>query len=662
MIMTSFNRRLTAAGLGLACLLGLPLLQAADSLPPGRINFQGFLADPSGLPLGSNAPVNVSAVFRIYRTAGGTSGADILWAERQTITVDRGYYSVVLGSGSATGNAGEFFTNNLASLFLGPDASERYLGVKVANFPEVSPRVQFMAPPFAQNSRATAGLVDPNGKLLMSASPAGLGINLTNPATATLEVGGTVRAASFVGDGSGLTNVTTSSAKLVGTLAPAQIADGAITTAKLTPGTVPGLALAAGSVDLTRLSNDAVNVILSQAGGVGSGGGVFSLNPTNTALTSLGFVNIGSKVIGGDKWVIKSSEVAPNVSQPRYYVSGGVDMRTRRCVWTGTQWILWGGTDPTETYRLGDGAMFDPVLNTWTPMSSSGAPSPRDGFQEVWLGDRMWLYGGYDQSGQYPTNVYYYYPATDQWTSLAPANGPGRINRFSAVWTGTEILVFGGGASGVWQSTGARYNPAIDTWRSMAPNPQASGRGDHYAQWTGSEMIIAGGNNTASETTGVTYAARYNPVLDNWTPMPPMPFPSTEGECVWTGTELIILSGYSAGAYYARYNLASNTWSGPFSTAPFFPIGRTDCCTVWTGKEMLIVGGYSGSAELQDAARFNPTTGVWTKVPDVPKTTAWVPFTWTGKELLIFADHNVDKDRTVISYSPPIEAYHYVKQ
>ena len=49
-------------------------------------------------------------------------------------------------------------------------------------------------------------------------------------------------------------------------------------------------------------------------------------------------------------------------------------------------------------------------------------------------------------------------------------------------------------------------------------------------------------------------------------------------------------------------------------------------------------------------------------MPDVPKYTVHQPFAWTGKELLIFSSWNVDTDQSVISYTPPIEVYQYVKQ
>jgi hypothetical protein len=647
---------------------------AADSPPPGRISYQGFLTDTTGVPAGLAAPLTAPVTFRIYRTAGGTTAADVVWAETQNVTIDRGHYSVTLGNGGPTGaavDAGKF-TNNLTGVFLGPDVSERYLGVRLGGGAELSPRVQFMASPFVHTSRAAAGVMGPDGNLLLRVGPAGLGVNLTNNPTATVDVGGTVRATAFQGSGAGLSNVTTTVANLVGALSGAQIADGAITVAKLVPGTVPGSALANASLETNKLTGDAINLILSQAGGVGAGGGVFSLSPTNAALTGLGFVNVGSRRIGGDRWTVKASEVTPNAPVNRNHNNGSADMRAQESCWTGTKWIVWGGENASESTFLGTGAMFDPVLNTWTPISTQNAPSARYSCQMIWLGDRMWLHGGYNNVNSELADTFYYNPTTDQWTSAA--NGPSPRSRFSAVWTGTEIIVFGGythrvgtGSAG-WDNIGARYNPATDTWRLTAPNPQRSGFGDHCFAWTGTELIIAGGHNLVDHRVGINKAARYNPVLDNWTPMPDIPFSASSASSVWTGTEYIYGFGWNGdgvGMEYARYNPVSNTWSPRLTARVLFGndnSSRAHHQTVWTGTEWLVVGGYDGGGVRYECARFNPTLNRWTQMPNVPKKTIHQPFTWTGKELLIFSDWQNDLDQTVIGYQPPIEAYQYVKQ
>ncbi|MEQ2007854.1 MAG: hypothetical protein ABMA26_13740, partial [Limisphaerales bacterium] len=208
-----------------------------------------------------------------------------------------------------------------------------------------------------------------------------------------------------------------------------------------------------------------------------------------------------------------------------------------------------------------------------------------------------------------------------------------------------------------------------DTWRSMAPNPQRTGFGDHCFAWTGTEMIIAGGHDTAANTTGINKAARYNPVLDNWTPMPDIPFApaTTSGSSVWTGTEYLYGFGHSSGnRKFARYNPVSNTWSAELSAKPALGndgVGIVYHQAAWTGTEWIIAGGFDGGSHRKECARFNPITGLWTRMPNVPLiSTAHAPFTWTGKELLIFADWSNNSDQTVIGYQPPIEAYQYVKQ
>jgi len=99
----------------------------ATSNPPGQISYQGFLVDANGMPLATNAPQNYDVIIRIYNQPTGSTNS-ALWAELQTVTVDRGYFSVMLGQGSSVGQP---FTNNLTSVFSGSDASDRYIGTTV---------------------------------------------------------------------------------------------------------------------------------------------------------------------------------------------------------------------------------------------------------------------------------------------------------------------------------------------------------------------------------------------------------------------------------------------------------------------------------------------------------------------------------------------------
>ena len=64
-----------------------------------------------------------------------------------------------------------------------------------------------------------------------------------------------------------------------------------------------------------------------------------------------------------------------------------------------------------------------------------------------------------------------YNPVTDTWTPMSTINAPRSRYNHTAVWTGTEMIVWGGeygGSTAVGLDTGARYNPTTNT---NAPTP-----------------------------------------------------------------------------------------------------------------------------------------------------------------------------------------------
>ena len=56
--------------------------------------------------------------------------SNILWAEQQTVTVDKGYFSILLGEGSQVGSEGRAVI--CARSFRGGSASDRFNGLTVS--------------------------------------------------------------------------------------------------------------------------------------------------------------------------------------------------------------------------------------------------------------------------------------------------------------------------------------------------------------------------------------------------------------------------------------------------------------------------------------------------------------------------------------------------
>jgi N-acetylneuraminic acid mutarotase len=648
-----------------ALLLALTLpASAADQYPPGRLTFQGHLTDAAGVPLGQTATTNAQVQFRLWRSATGTAPADLVWAEKQTVKVTRGFFNTLLGSGAATGVAGEFFTNNLAGLFLGPDASDRFLGVTVVGQgAEITPRIQFFSSPFAHLARSTANLLNESGQPALAIAPGAVGINLGGAAPGTtLDVAGTVKATTLTGDGSGLTTVAVAAANVTGTFDASRIADGVITGAKFATNTIGAAQLVAGAVTAQKLSPDAALAVAGLAGGVPNGAVIVSAKKVDPVLHNMGYVNIGRANFDGPKWTIRATKDTPNAPAGRMITVGSTDHRASATVWTGSKWILWSGINIAQNAYLADGAVFDPALNSWTPISAVGAPVARNEINFLWTGTVGLVWGGHN--GAYLANGGIYDPAANTWSPMSTVNQPSTRCRQRNVWTGTEMFVWGG-ENGAVLGDGKLYHPGSNTWRNVSASP-LSVRRDFHAFWTGAEVLIWGGE--VGGNVAVRDGALYNPATDTWRMMSGFAAPSARewAATVWTGREFIVWGGLSGAAWNTdggRYDVASDTWI-PFNTANYNQ--GIEGAAFWSGSKAYFLQGRRNGAYHNDAGdssgfSFDPANNKFDYIPAAPITQTWMPHTWTGTELLTFATFRDGNDRTVLSFKPETETYFYAK-
>jgi hypothetical protein len=214
--------------------------------------------------------------------------------------------------------------------------------------------------------------------------------------------------------------------------------------------------------------------------------------------------------------------------------------------------LIWGGAYadgwawcvyPTE------GGRYDPSTDAWSDISVTGAPSPRTRHSAVWTGSEMIVWGGHryvgpgdqDCLGEVYDDGFRYEPVLDEWTSIETSGLEPR-GRHTAVWTGGEMIVFGGrdraAPGGTTLDSGARYHPTSDSWVPTSTAPIANHR--HVAVWTGNEMAVWGG----------APGLRYDPLADAWTSMSSVnaPVPGRlDPTAVWTGELMIVWGGWKSG-------------------------------------------------------------------------------------------------------------------
>jgi len=192
-------------------------------------------------------------------------------------------------------------------------------------------------------------------------------------------------------------------------------------------------------------------------------------------------------------------------------------------VWTGSELLLWADHP----------VAYDPVTDTWRTL----ADAPIDRRLEatsVWTGTQWIVWGGLalvDDSTR--GDGVAYDPATDVWRVLPASPLSQRI--VSGVWTGTEVLITAGrsgdGNGMMAFSDGAAYNPSTDTWRDLADGPAHPG---FQPIWTGGRLILfaKGG------------AVLYDLATDRWTDFQTDAPDHDDTSPVWTGSIVLLLGSY----------------------------------------------------------------------------------------------------------------------
>ncbi len=276
-------------------------------------------------------------------------------------------------------------------------------------------------------------------------------------------------------------------------------------------------------------------------------------------------------------------------------------------VWSGRELIVLGNK---AGGRGVVGGAYEPTRRAWRILDFPYRGW--SGFEGVWTGAELVLWGGPDHSERPRHRGAIYDPATGSWRKTSAAPIAGRWSH-SVVWTGTEMIVWGGGNANTDLADGAAYDPATDSWRRIADSP-LSPRQWLPIVWTEKEVIVWGGS---SYSRARADGAAYNPVTDSWRKLPPAPLrPRHYHSATWTGSEVVVYGGYDFHRTFrdgAAYDPETDSWR----RIPRAPIASR-CChsALWTGTSIFVFGGSEdpGHMALGDGALYDPTLDRWQRL------------------------------------------------
>ncbi len=278
-----------------------------------------------------------------------------------------------------------------------------------------------------------------------------------------------------------------------------------------------------------------------------------------------------------------------------------------KAVWTGREMIIWGGRWFGGASTVDDGVAYNPTLDEWRSLSTSGAP--RGGVDEamIWTGRQMIVWGG-TVNDQGPTNLGVqvgdgarYDPELDSWTPISSIGAPSPRAAMAAVWTGSRLLVWGGARiEGTTDSPlvmglqdGAAYDPEADEWSPISSTALIDSTATwRVSFWTGGEMLV---------WDNYPNGGAYDPIQDSWRSFSIEGAPKTAGPAAWTGSQLLLGPTDAAGHVY---DLAHDTWT--LMPTEGQPSPRSNACSVWTGSELIVWGG------IRHVRDYAPDGGRWT--------------------------------------------------
>jgi hypothetical protein len=287
---------------------------------------------------------------------------------------------------------------------------------------------------------------------------------------------------------------------------------------------------------------------------------------------------------------------------------------------------MFGGSDGVLKNDLW---WYDPGTNTWEMKTPTGdLPSVRRGHSMVWDPARsgMIMFDGYGTSPYYKNDLWWYDPELNSWTQVTPTgSSPSARSFHSIVWDGQKVIMFGGYDNCGYKNDLWWYDPELNSWTQVTPTGSSpSARAYHSMVWdpdvTSGRVIMFGGNGVSGYKNDLWW---YDPVSNTWTEKIAQgttgsPSVRQMHSMVWDPARsgMIMFGGYADYGYKNDlwwYDSVANTWTE--KTPDNSPSARYGHSMVWDPARsgMIMFGGYNDSGNKNDLWWYDPELNTWTE-------------------------------------------------
>ncbi|MBN2538141.1 hypothetical protein JXB37_07700, partial [candidate division WOR-3 bacterium] len=195
-------------------------------------------------------------------------------------------------------------------------------------------------------------------------------------------------------------------------------------------------------------------------------------------------------------------------------------------------------------------------------------------------------------------------------------------------------------------------NPGNDTksvtvktkdWVSIPPPTTSPHRVTHATCYdpVNDMLYMTGGCPAGMSGTNVTTHQRYDPVLQEWTDMAPMPDARGWIQSSYLDGKIYVVGGYtnasSASNTNYEYDIATNTWT---TRAPLTRSTLAHTQVVWNDQLLYVLGGYNMSSGVNNVDVYDPVANTWSPASPMPYMSDMYSATIVGDTIIIAQSYN----------------------
>lgn len=287
----------------------------------------------------------------------------------------------------------------------------------------------------------------------------------------------------------------------------------------------------------------------------------------------------------------------------------------------------------TEPAPSDEAASSDPIWETRATL-----PEHRTEVSAATDGEHIYLIGGFGPSEEEgerasaPRTLWAYSPAEDAWEDIGEI--PHGVHHTAFAYHEGSLYILGGFNETSFDPVENVhiYDIEAGTWNEGAPMPTPRGAAG-FAVHDGSIHIIGG--NVASEDVvegmdgvevtedqSVNVHERYDPEMDSWEALAPMPTPRNHLGAAGYEGQIHAVLGRANGDYtmttHEVYDAETDSWS----EAEAVPTGRSGVAVLEHEGWIYTFGGENLVEEerrtFRNAERYNPATGEWEALAPMP--------------------------------------------